>query len=315
MQDEFVELCKAIADPDPTTGKSRGETLRILVLDEAGAQTVRRRLEGLDVQCVVGRFGDVWLRDTGPIFGVSASGALAAHRFRFNGWGDKYQLEGDEQVAPLIAAEASTSTIEHSLVLEGGAVEFDGEGTVLTTRSCLLNMNRNPGLSADEVEAALRDALGADRVMWLSRGLLNDHTDGHIDTLVRFVAPGRVVCMHPSGDKDPNAEVLTELRTALDGLVDAQGRRLEVIEIPSPGRTVDDAGIIMPASYVNFYIANTTVVVPTYGGPHDAAAIDALCTVFPGRRVVGVHARRLLHGGGAFHCITQQQPSRVTNDA
>ena len=307
VQAEFVSLCRAIADA------GGGETLRILVLDESGARAVRAALGDFRIDVQIAPFGDIWLRDTGPIFASDERGRRVAHRFRFNGWGERYRLPGDENVAPFVARASNAAALEQSLVLEGGAVEFDGEGTLLTTRSCLLNPNRNPGLSPSEVEAQLIAAFGVDRVIWLGEGLLNDHTDGHIDTLARFVAPGRVVCMAPSGDDDPNADVLHQLRTDLEAAVDARGRRLHVCTIPSPGRVVGSTGMILPASFVNFYIANTTVVVPTYGTAYDEAAVAGLAALFTDRRVIGSSARQLLQGGGAFHCITQQQPAGASD--
>ncbi|HRI09393.1 MAG TPA: agmatine deiminase family protein, partial [Nannocystaceae bacterium] len=152
------------------------------------------------------------------------------------------------------------------------------------------------------------EALGIERFVWIDEGLLNDHTDGHIDTIARFVAPGVVVCMAPSGDDDPNAAVLERIAAELAASRDAKGRRLEVIRVPSPGLVVDDAGRVMPASHVNFYIGNRSVVVPTYGTRWDEAVVEALQPAFPGRRVVGRPAKAILTGGGAFHCITQQEP-------
>ena len=159
------------------------------------------------------------------------------------------------------------------------------------------------------IEAALADALGAEKLLWLDEGLQNDHTDGHIDTLARFVDPTTVVCMEAKGDDDPNRDVLEQIAKDLAGMTDARGRKLQVERIPSPGRVENDEGLLMPASYVNFYIANTTVVVPTYGSPYDDEAVEALSTLFPGRRVLGCSAQAILAGGGAFHCITQQQPA------
>jgi agmatine deiminase len=163
-------------------------------------------------------------------------------------------------------------------------------------------------MSEPEVERGLRDALGCRKVLWLEDGLENDHTDGHIDTLVRFVRPGVVVAMESRAPDDPNAGVLRALVTQLQAMVDAQGRRLEVVRIPSPGRIADAKGRVMPASYANFYIANACVAVPTYGSPFDEEATRLVGALFPGRRVVPIEARAVLSGGGALHCITQQEP-------
>jgi agmatine deiminase len=193
-------------------------------------------------------------------------------------------------------------------VLEGGSVDVDGEGTVLTTRQCLLNENRNPGMDQAAIERGLVEALGVSAVLWLGDGLLNDHTDGHVDTVARFVAPGVVVAMEPATAGDPNRDTLLRLLAELRSLRDAAGRRLTVETLPSPGAILDEEGQVMPASYVNFYIANHAVVVPTYGSPADEVAVARIGALFPGRRTSGVDARAILSGGGAFHCITQQVP-------
>jgi len=302
-QAEFAALGVAIAEDG-------GEALDLLVQDEAAEAEARAALAPVISQVRFHRIpvGDIWLRDTAPIFVTTAEGNQAAACFRFNGWGGKYVLPEDDRVAGRIATHSGLPRLELGWILEGGSVEVDGEGTVLTTRQCLLNPNRNPGLDQAAIETALREGLGAEKVLWLDEGLINDHTDGHIDTLARFVAPGVVVCMQAQDATDPNAATLGRLAADLAAMTDARGRRLQVVRIPSPGVLENEDGELMPASYVNFYIGNRTVVVPTYGTPQDAPAVAALAPLFPGRRVIGRSARAILSGGGAFHCITQQQP-------
>ena len=307
VQAEFTALCEAIADPDDD-GLPRGERLEILCRTEADERLARWKLQAFGARFHRALYGDIWCRDTLPIFVKSGAGEIAAASFRFNGWGDKYDLPGDRELSAVVSKLSGRPTITHDFVLEGGAVETDGEGTILTTKQCLSNPNRNPSMSAEAIERAVASALGAEKVLWITEGLLHDHTDGHIDTIARFVAPGRVVCMAPSGDDDPNRAVLEQIARELAAMTDARGRTLEVVRIPSPGRVLDAHGQVMPASFVNFYIANTTVVVPTYGTPYDDAALAALAPLFPGRSVVGKSARTILEGGGAFHCITQQLP-------
>jgi len=202
-------------------------------------------------------------------------------------------------VVPTYAAAADDAAVR--------AIEADGEGTLLTTRQCLLGGARNPGLDQDALEARLRWALGAERVVWLDRGLVNDHTDGHIDTLARFVMPGVVACMEPAPG-DPNRDALAGILADLGAARTAGGDRLEVVTVPSPGAVEDAAGNLMPASYMNFYVANTVVVVPTYGAAADDAAVAAIAALFPGRRAVALDGKPVVVGGGAFHCSTQQQP-------
>jgi agmatine deiminase len=302
----FAALAGAIAE---------GETAEILTPDAKNEELARAALpsavpgtRGAGVRHHRAAFGDIWLRDTAPLFLLDEDGGTHAARFRFNGWGGKYVLAHDDGVSEAIAALAAVPARAHTFVLEGGALDVDGAGTVLTTRQCLLNPNRNGSTDARTVEEWLRDALGVETVLWLDRGLENDHTDGHVDTLVRFVKPGVVVAMEPRAGDDPNRDALTALIHDAAAMVDSRGRRLEVVRIPSPGRIADREGRVMPASYVNFYVANAAVVVPTYGSPFDAEAVERVGALFPGRRAVGVDARAVLTGGGAFHCITQQQP-------
>ena len=217
-------------------------------------KSTARAALGNAAEIVPARYGDIWLRDTGPIFARGERGPVAL-RFITNGWGGKFDLPEDTTVGDDIAKLAGAPVRKFDFVLEGGAIEQDGDGTLLATRQTLLNENRN-GWSEAQAEAALREAFGAKKIIWIDRGLLNDHTDGHIDTLARFVGPGRVVCQSPAGADDPNAKVLNEIARMLEAATDALGRKLEVIRIPSPGLVLDDSGEVAPASHVNFVIAN-----------------------------------------------------------
>lgn len=323
-------LAAAIADVDPHTGQARGERIEMLV-NPAGADAVgpdgnqhggqgssqghiddteasaREALAGVPARFHRIPYGDIWLRDTGPIF-VHSAGGPHATCFGWNGWGGKYLFAHDPEVGARIANAANTPSHASDWILEGGAVDGDGQGTVLTTRECLLNPNRNPGLGQAAVEARLARDLGAQTVIWLDRGLHNDHTDGHVDNLARFVAPGRVLCMRARDRHDPNREVLDQIARDLAAARDAAGRALEVVEIPAPGPVTGPDGAPMPASYMNYYLGNTTVVVPVYGTPHDDEAVRIIASQFPGRRTLGVDARAVLVGGGAFHCISREQP-------
>ena len=298
-RDELAQMIAAIVDG------GRGERVELLVHNERDEAAARARIGAAasGVSFRRARYGDTWLRDTGPLFVRDlVTGALATARFRFDGWGGKYVMEGDTDVAGEIVDWTGVAGAAFDFVLEGGAVEVDGDGTLLTTRSCLLDGKRNPLLDQKALEARLRWALGAEHVIWLDRGLANDHTDGHIDTLARFIAPGVVTAMEPARG-DPNGDVLDSIIRDLKHAKSARGVRLELVTVPSPG-AVDG----MPASYMNFFIANTVVVVPTYGVANDDRAVAAIQSMFPGRRTIGVPARAVLVGGGAFHCCTQQQP-------
>jgi agmatine deiminase len=303
-QGEVAALARALAGPG-------GERVRLMTGTREGEAEARRLLGDVSgVEIVPGRFGDIWLRDTGPIFARDDDGVVA-RGFRFNGWGGKYRLDFDDQVAGQIAQAAGARLEANDFILEGGALDHDGEGTVLTTTQCLLNRNRNVTWDQLSAEIALGRSLGARKVIWLGDGLQNDHTDGHVDNLARFVAPGLVACPVAWGRNDPNAKAYDDAAQRLAQATDAAGRPLQVVRIPSPGwidSVTGDTGPA-PASHMNFLIANKAVIAPTYAEQPGRLAVEALQHLFPDRTVIGLPSVAILTGGGSFHCITQQEPA------
>ena len=272
-----------------------GEKVILVAADQEAGDAARRLAPFADV--VIEPFGDIWLRDTAAIM-VSKN---EARDFQFNGWGGKYDLPGDDDIGFRLARRRRMEVTTCNWVLEGGAIDGDGTGIVVTTEQCLLNPNRNPGLSRQDIAELLREQLGFNDILWLGNGLLNDHTDGHVDNLARFVAPGRLAIPEGS-DNDPNWRVYQFAAER------AEAFGVEIVRVPSPGRIMHGDDIV-PASYMNFYIGNEVVVVPLYGAPNDAAAVAAFADLFPKRRVIGLRADHILTGGGSFHCISQQIPA------
>ena len=295
-QAEVAALARALAGPG-------GERVRVITGSDEGEAAARAQFaDDVAIEIVPGRFGDIWLRDTGPIFAGSK-----AHGFRFNGWGGKYKLEHDDTVAAQIAAAAGSDLVANAFVLEGGAIDHDGLGTILTTGQCLLNANRNPSWTQAVAEAALADSLGARKVLWLGEGLRNDHTDGHVDNLARFVGPATVAIPVAWGRGDPNADAYDDAAKRLAAMTDVAGTKIKVVRIPSPG-WIDGEDGPLPASHMNFLIANQAVIVPIYSQQPGQFAVEMLKRVFPDRTVIGLPSLAILTGGGSFHCITQQQP-------
>jgi len=309
---EVAGLCRALSK-GAGTGREAPERLRMLVRNDKSEKEARVALRDVPIDFQRMAYGDIWLRDTGPVFLATPEGEIGALRFRFNGWGEKYLFDHDPEVAEWIIRATGVPGFRSSLCLEGGALEVDGAGLCLTTRSCTLNPNRNLGLDERGAEVELRRALGVDAILWLDHGLKNDHTDGHIDTLARFVEPGVIVCMEPRSNDDPNRDTLVSIRKALTQMRDARGRSLTVVTIPSPGRVLDSAGAVLPASYLNYFVGNATVAVPTYGSPADQDAVEGISALFADRRAEGLPAKGILTGGGTFHCITQQQPRGISS--
>ncbi len=279
--------------------RGKGEKVWLVASHEDSAAAARRLAPFAKV--IVEPFGDIWLRDTGPILCGSGKDRRA-QGFRFNGWGGKYDLPGDDTIGRRLAAHSGFAYAQADWVLEGGAIDQDGSGTVVTTEQCLLNPNRNSTMGRDEVDQALRRDLGFERVIWLGEGLANDHTDGHVDNLARFVAPGRLAIPTPAKD-DPNTAIYRDAARRL------RKTKLDVVTLPSPGTVTNADGDIVPASYMNFYIGNAAVVVPQYGVANDRAAVDVVQALFPGRVAIGLRADHILTGGGSFHCISQQVPA------
>lgn len=298
----FLEPAQAQIAAFASAVAESGQEVRLLVRDEA-SDARARALVSAKVRLERRRYGDIWLRDTGPLV-VLDGDRREARRFGFNGWGEKYLMEGDQEIGAELARDAGLQVGTSDWILEGGAIDTDGSGLVATTEQCLLNPNRNPQLSRGEIEARLSRDLGFDRVLWLGDGLINDHTDGHIDNLARFVAPGVLALPRATGADDPNAAIYADAKAR------AQAFGITVREVPSPGRIERD-GRIEPASYMNFAVTTRLVVVPTFGSRFDAEGVAAVAELFPDRDTVGLRAEAVLAGGGGFHCASQQMPRLV----
>lgn len=284
------------------------EEVRILVDDAKSEDRVRSKLtRGENVVFRRIRSVDVWTRDYLPIYVRGKN--LAVVKWDFNAWGNKYDdLLPDDETGRTVAEHTGLEVFEPGAVLEGGSVDSDGSGTILTTRQCLLNPNRNPKLGKKGVEAMLRDYLGGSHVVWLDRGIEGDDTDGHIDDIARFVGPRKIVAAEEKSGSDGNGALLGENLSLLSEATDAGGRRIEVTTLPMPKKITSPDGRL-PASHLNFYVGNRSVLVPTFGGESDREAVRTLEGLFPTREVVGIDCRALVHGLGTIHCVTQQVPA------
>jgi len=292
----------------------RSERVELLVRDDATAARVRSMLEEIGSSASHVTFHrtdyrDVWIRDYGPTFVLNpALRRKAMVRWRFNAWGEKYDdLLADGEIPGSMKDWLGLSVFEPGIVLEGGSVDVNGRGTILTTRSCLLNPNRNPGLAEWQVEEYLNEYLGTVRIIWLDDGIEGDDTDGHIDDIARFCNPTTVVCAYESDTTDRNFSALDHNYEILKNATDQDGNPLTVIRLPMPRRIASD-GERYPASYTNFYIGNTIVIVPVFRDPADGEALQILRDLFPDRNVIGIPAREMVEGFGTFHCATQQEP-------
>ena len=319
-QEAYAAVAAAIAGSEPVT----------MAVSDAQFENARSLLPP-QVRVVEVSTDDAWIRDHGPSFVVDGKGGRRGVDWRFNAWGGTegglyFPWDRDDRVAAKVLEIEGDDRYRAPIVLEGGAIHVDGEGTVLTTEECLLNPNRNPELSKEQIERVLLDYLGGERVVWLGAGVFEDETDGHVDNLACFARPGVVLLTWTDDEDDPQHGISRDARERLEAATDAQGRPFEVVLLPSPGplqisaeeaQGVDaaegtvprSAGDRMAASYVNFYLGNSRIVYPLLDPRHDEEAAAILRRVFPDREVVGVPAREILLGGGNIHCITQQVPA------
>lgn len=317
VQAGFARMVAALA---------RSELVRINVWDAAEEEQARQLLQAHGVRGNV-QFhhvptNDEWCRDYGAIFVVQSAGdnaapagqaraapSLAATCWRFNSWGDKFPPYNlDAQVARRMAETIGVPCLDGGMVLEGGSIEVNGEGVLLTTASCLLNPNRNPHLTRRDIEEKLGALLGIKQVVWLKGGLLDDRTDGHIDNVARFVSPDTLVAPLEDDPTRQNYGPLQENVVVLQSMVNQRGEPFRVVPLPTPPRLIVE-GQEAPASYANFYIANRVVLVPCFHHENDQRAMETLRRCFPDREVVGVDALAIIQGEGAFHCLTQQVPA------
>ena len=296
----FARIARAISTFEPVVLAARREDMA-----EAKLATACK------VELFEAALDDSWARDSGPTFLRGPAGGRGAVQWQFNAWGNKYQPYADDAVlAARIAQAADVRLYEAALVCEGGAIHSDGEGTLLTTEQCLLNPNRNPHLTRLEVEERLALYTGARRIVWLGDGFSDDETDGHVDNIACFAAPGRVLVGVPSSPSLPDYEPVMEAIRRLSEARDAEGRAMEVIEIEQPARVrFDWRGRPLPASYVNFYLPNDGVIMPSFDDPNDEKARAVLADCFPGRDLLQIDALDIVEGGGGIHCITQQEPA------
>lgn len=293
-REEFARFIDAIAGFEP---------VRLLVADAESAADVRKRLGVRDaITCIEVPLDDVWLRDSGPIFVRNGEGRVSFVHWGFNAWGGKFDWALDDEVPEAIAAHLDLDHFDIDVILEGGSIEADGTGTALTTRQCLLTPTRNPGLGETDLARILAENLGLTRVVWLERGLEGDHTDGHVDTIARFVAPGVVAACVAEPEDALNHATLSANAARLR----AEG--FTVIEVPLPRERRVFDGERLPLTYVNYCVVNGAVLVPQYADPHDARALSILTEAFPDRAVIGLASSAIITSGGSFHCLTQQQP-------
>lgn len=304
---EYAAVAGAVAAFEP-----------VIMVAAPGAGREAEAACGNGVRVIELPIDDSWLRDSGPIFVLGEDGTRAGVDFRFNAWGEKhYPWDADDKFAALLLDRLGVDRHHSPMILEGGALTVDGEGTLITTEQCLLHPNRNPRMARADIERELRHRLGVTKVIWLPYGGFEDEeTDGHVDGVCAFVAPGKVIVQLPADPAHPDHARMRANRAVLEAVTDARGRRLEIIEVPQTaygtvGGAEATGGEPIEVGHLNFYVANGGVVVPVAGAPDDDAALAVIASAFPGRKVVGVRTPTLAYGGGGVHCITQQLPKAL----
>jgi agmatine deiminase len=299
-REDYVRVAQAIAEFEPVT----------LLADPKDAADARMRC-GPSVRVGSMPIDDSWLRDSGPTVVMDPAGRRAAAAFTFNAWGAKYQpYDKDAALGEHIAALAGLPAYRSNLVVEGGGFLSDGEGTLITAETCVLNSNRNPGWTKAEAEAELRAMLGVKKVIWLPGDVTDTETDGHVDGYVAFAKPATVLCEVVADPQDPRYPIMAENRRVLETETDARGRRFDLLPmVEAPRSAVPRGEDGYCRSYVNFYIANGAIIVPAYGIAEDASAVDTLRRAYSDRVIVPVALKDLFRGGGGIHCITQQEPA------
>lgn len=304
--DRFTEACDAYQRL--AIEASRFEPVRVIVNPEDLYSVAHRFRHTNNIEVIAIPHDDAWIRDNGPTFIVSRNGELGCVGWNFNGWGEKYPLyERDRQVPVHIAQLLNISIYRPPLVLEGGAINGDGIGTMLATESSVLNLNRNPHLTKSEVEDYILSYTGSKKIIWLSAGLSADETDGHVDNVAAFIGPGTVAAHVTTDSHDPDYPVLVDNLQRLRTATDVAGHPLQIIEIEKP-KIREVYGKLTAVSYINFYFVNGGIIVPVFGDPHDALVIEKLSKILPDLSVVAFDARDIVYGGGGIHCITQPQP-------
>jgi len=304
--DEYEQVCQGYADIIMAIAEFEPITV---VVNPNELEKVSRLFVDDRIECLPIEHNDAWLRDNGPTFVVNDKGELAGVNWRFNAWGGKYSpWDLDDEVAPQILKYVGVKQFDAPLVMEGGSIHTDGEGTLLTTEECLLNKNRNSEMSRDQIEAHLKNFVNVDQIIWLKRGLSCDETDGHVDNIACFAAPGKVILQVCDDPEDENYDITQENLRILNDTVDAQGRKLEIIQIQQPPKAFfDDQRLTL--SYLNFYFVNGGIILPVFGGAAeqtDRLAQQVLGEVFPDRRIRTVNGMAIIREGGNVHCTTQQ---------